>query len=304
MHEKINYSGWPNCIRLFNDEIELVVTTDIGPRIVRVGFINKQNLFYLEPEQCGKTGGDEWRIYGGHRLWLAPEAMPQTYSPDNEKVEFEVRDNYIKVMQSKEAITGIVKEMEITLSPHQNKVTVLHRLINRNLRDVEVAAWSISVLAQGGRAIVPQEPYGEGDDFLLPARPMALWQFTKMNDPRWSWGAKYIQAKQDPSAPSEQKMGVLNKQGWTAYSLNGDVLIKKFDFRPDAVYPDFGCNNEIYINGHFLEIETLGPLTKLPPGGALEHTEHWLLTKAEVNESEESIDSAILPLINSFSLPV
>ncbi|HMI66956.1 MAG TPA: hypothetical protein VK517_13000 [Cyclobacteriaceae bacterium] len=304
MHEKINYCGWPNCIRLFNDEIELVVTTDIGPRIVRVGFINKQNLFYLEPEQRGKTGGDEWRIYGGHRLWLAPEAMPQSYSPDNEKVEFEVQDNYIKVMQSKEAITGIVKEMEITLSPHQNKVTVLHRLINQNLRDVEVAAWSISVLAQGGRAIVPQEPYGEGDDFLLPARPMALWQFTKMNDPRWSWGAKYIQAKQDPSAPSEQKIGVLNKQGWTAYSLNGDVLLKKFDFRPDAVYPDFGCNNEIYINGHFLEIETLGPLTKLAPGAAVEHTEHWLLTKAEVDETEESIDSTILPLVNSFGLSV
>ena len=304
MHEKINYCGWPNCIRLFNDEIELVVTTDIGPRIVRVGFINKQNLFYLEPEQRGKTGGDEWRIYGGHRLWLAPEAMPQSYSPDNEKVEFEVQDNYIKVMQSKEAITGIVKEMEITLSPHQNKVTVLHRLINQNLRDVEVAAWSISVLAQGGRAIVPQEPYGEGDDFLLPARPMALWQFTKMNDSRWNWGAKYIQAKQDPSAPSEQKIGVLNKQGWTAYSLNGDVLLKKFDFRPDAVYPDFGCNNEIYINGHFLEIETLGPLTKLAPGAAVEHTEHWLLTKAEVDKSEESIDSTILPLVNSFCLSV
>jgi len=304
MHEKINYSGWPNCIRLFNDEIELVVTTDIGPRIARVGFINKQNLFYLEPEQCGKTGGDEWRIYGGHRLWLAPEAMPQSYSPDNEKVEFEVQDNYIKVMQSKEAITGIVKEMEITLSPHQNKVTVLHRLINQNLRDVEAAAWSISALAQGGRAIVPQEPYGEGDDFLLPARPMALWQFTKMNDPRWSWGAKYIQAKQDPSAPSEQKIGVLNKQGWTAYYLNGDVLLKKFDFRPEAVYPDFGCNNEIYINGHFLEIETLGPLTKLAPGATVEHTEHWLLTKAEVDESEESIDSILLPLVNSFSLPV
>ena len=303
MYEKINYGGWANCIRLFNDEIELVVTTDIGPRIVRLGFINKQNLFYLVPDHAGKTGGGEWRIYGGHRLWIGPEAMPQSYSPDNEKVEFEVRGNRIKLMQSKEGISGIVKEMEITLSTHKNEVTVLHRLINQNSRDVELAAWSLSVLAQGGRAIVPQEPYGEGDDFLLPARPMALWQFTKMNDPRWIWGAKYIQAKQDPSAISEQKIGVLNKQGWTAYSLNGDVLIKKFDFNPEAAYPDFGCNNETYINGHFLEIETLGPLTKLPPGGAVEHTEHWLLTKAEASENEESIDAIILPLVNSFSLP-
>src|SRR5258706_2877321 len=303
MHGKIHFGGWPNCIRLFNDEIELVVATDIGPRIVKFGFIDQQNFFYLVPEHAGKNGGGEWRIYGGHRLWLAPEDMPRSYSPDNEKVEFVIDDNRIKLMQARETITGMVKEMEIILSHHKNEVTVLHRLINRNLFDVELATWSLSVLAQGGRAIVPQEPYGEGDDFLLPARPMALWQFTKMNDPRWVWGATYIQAKQDPSVISEQKIGVLNKQGWTAYYLNGDVLIKKFDFKPDAVYPDFGCNNETYINGHFLEIETLGPLAKLPPGGALEHTEHWLLAKAAASESEESIDANILPLVHAFNLP-
>jgi len=302
MHEKINYNGWPNCIRLYNREIELIVTTDIGPRIVRAGFINRQNFFYMVPEHYGNTGGEEWRIYGGHRLWLAPEAMPQSYYPDNEKVQFAVQDNRIALRQAKETLSGIVKEMEITLSPDKNELTVLHRLVNQNSSAVEVAPWSISVLAQGGRAIVPQEPYGEGDDYLLPARPLVLWHFTKMNDPRWIWGAKYIQAKQDTTATSEQKIGVLNKQGWTAYYLNKEVLIKKFDFYPDKVYPDFGCNNETYINGDFLEIETLGPLTKIPPGGTTEHTEHWLLTKAEIDESEESIDKNILPLVDSFCI--
>lgn len=302
MHEKMDFNGWPNCARLFNDEIELIVTTDIGPRIVKLGFINKQNFFYLVPEHQGKTGGKEWRIYGGHRLWLAPEVMPWSYNPDNDKVEFTIQDNHIKLRQAKETITGIVKEMEITLSHHRNEVKVLHRLVNQNLGDVEVSPWSLSVLAQGGRAIIPQEPYGEGDDYLLPARPLALWQFTKMNDPRWIWGARYIQAKHDIAATSEQKIGVLNRQGWTAYYLNGELLIKKFDFTPDAVYPDFGCNNETYINGEFLEIETLGPLTKVPPGGAVEHMEYWLLTKATADESEDSIDANILPIVNSFSV--
>lgn len=300
MHEKINYNGWPHCIRLYNDEIELIVTTDIGPRIVHFGFINKQNFFYLVPEHYGKTGGEEWRIYGGHRLWLAPEVMPFSYNPDNDKVEFTVQDNRIKLMQKKETITGIVKEMEITLSPDKNEVKVLHRLINKNSVEVELAPWPITMLAPGGRAIIPQEPYGEGDDFLLPAQSLALWQYTKMNDPRWIWGEKYIQAKQDPLFTSEQKIGVTNKQGWTAYYLNGELLIKRLDFNPDAVYPDYGCNNETYINGNFLEIETLGPLTKLAPGGVVEHTEYWLLTKATADESEESIDANILPLVNSF----
>ena len=304
MHEKMNFGGWPNCIRIFNKESELIVSTDIGPRILRFGFINSQNFFHLSPDDLGKTGGPDWRIYGGHRLWHAPEATPRSYFPDNDPVKYSFFSNTIKLVQPKETTTGIVKEIEISLSPDSNHATVLHRLINENLWDIECSPWAISALAQGGYAIIPHEPYGEGNDFLLPSRPLVLWQYTRMADPRWIWGNKYIQAKQVPELIAEQKMGVLNKQGWTAYSLNGEILIKKFEYRPGAIYPDFNSNNEIYINGNLLEIETLGPMTKIPPHGSVEHTEHWMLAKGQVEESEESIDEVILPLVNSFSTEI
>lgn len=297
MHEIIEYKGWPDCIRLYNSEIELIATTDVGPRIVKVGFIGEQNFLYLVPEHEGKTGGDDWRIYGGHRLWHAPEAMPRSYAPDNEKIEYAILNNGVKLIQAREPITGIVKEMEINLSPHKNEVTVIHRLTNQNLWEIELSVWPITMLAQHGRAIIPQEPYGPESEFLLPARSLALWHFTKMNDPRWVWGEKYIQAKQDPRFSSDQKIGVKNKSGWAAYVLNGELLIKYVDFIPDADYPDYGCNNEIYINGNYLEIETLSPLTKVPPGGTIEHTERWLLARVTSDENEDNIDKNILPLV-------
>jgi hypothetical protein len=300
MQEKINYAGWPNCIRLSNKEVELIATTDIGPRIIRLGFINKPNFFYQSTEDSGKTGGSDWRIYGGHRLWLAPEAIPRSYYPDNYPVQYSYNGRTLKLTQPKETTTGIIKEMEITLSPDKNEITVLHRIINQSASSTALSIWALSALAADGRAIIPQEPYGEGDDYLLPARPLALWQYTKMNDPRWIWGEKYIHAKQNPSFISEQKIGVLNKQGWVAYYLNKEILIKQFAFDPDAVYPDYGCNNEIYINGNFLEIETLGPLTNLPSDGVIEHTERWLLAHVNAEESEASISANILPLVNSF----
>lgn len=300
MFEKINYEGWSNCIRLYNDQIELIVTTDIGPRIIKFGFINQQNFLYLVPAHRGTTGGDDWRIYGGHRLWLAPEAIPFSYNPDNDKVEFTAEDNYIKLTQPKESITGIVKEMEITLSNNSNELKVLHRVTNRNAIEVELSVWPITMLSPGGTAILPQEPFGEGDDFLLPSRSLALWHYTKMNDPRWTWGEKYIQAKQDSLYTSEQKIGVTNKQGWMAYSLRNEVLIKKINFDPSAVYPDYNCNSEIYINANYLEIETLSPLTTLAPGETIEHTEHWLLAKVTVTESEATIDENLLPFVHSF----
>jgi len=300
MQEKVNYGGWSNCIRLSNKEFELIVTTDIGPRIIRLGFINKQNLFYLSTEDSGKTGGDEWRIYGGHRLWLAPEAIPRSYYPDNHPVEYSYNGHTLKLTQAREITTGIVKEMAITLSDDKNEVTIVHRLINQSASSIELSIWALSALAAGGRAIIPQEPFGEGNDYLLPSRPLALWQYTKMNDPRWMWGENYIQAKQEPAFTSEQKIGILNKLGWAAYYLNKEILIKQFAFDPNAVYPDYSCNNEIYINGSFLEIETLGPLINLPSGGVIEHTERWFLANVDTDESEESINTNILPLVNSF----
>jgi hypothetical protein len=191
--------------------------------------------------------------------------------------------------------------MEITLSSGKNEVTVLHRFINRSNVESVLSIWALSVLAAGGRAIIPQEPYGEGDDFLLPSRPIALWQYTKMKDPRWMWGDQYIQAKHDPAFGSEQKIGVLNKQQWVAYYLNREVLIKQFPFDAGAIYPDFGCNNEVYINGSFLEIETLGPMINLPPLGTMEHTENWLLAEADVGESEDSVNTNVLPLVKAFT---
>jgi hypothetical protein len=50
----------------------------------------------------------------------------------------------------------------------------------------------------------------------------------------------------------------LNKQGWAAYYLNKEILIKQFAFDPNAGISDYSCNNEIYIN-EISEIETLGP---------------------------------------------
>ena len=298
MHEKVNFNGWPNCIRLYNEQIELIVTTDIGPRIVKFGFIGGQNFLYLVPEHAGKAGGDQWLIYGGHRLWLAPEAFPFSYNPDNDKVEFTDSVNSITLTQKTEVLTGIEKQMEIILSPDKNEVKIIHRITNQNINEVELSIWPITMLATNGRAIIPQEPYGEGNDYLLPARPLALWHYTKMNDPRWVWGEKYIQAIQDPSLKSEQKIGVLNKQGWIAYSLQDEVLIKKFDCKQGVTYPDFGCNNETYISEHYLEIETLSPLTKLTPGETLEHIEHWQLSKLEACKSEDDIDENILPLVH------
>jgi hypothetical protein len=303
--EKKEFGGWPNCIVLSNGQIEVVVTTDVGPRIVRLGFVGGQNLFREYKEMQGKTGGDEWRIYGGHRFWHAPEAIPRTYAPDNVPVKYEWSGSTLRLTQEPEASTGIQKQMEITLDPKENQVTVLHRAVNRSLWGVELAPWALSVMAQNGRAIYPQEEFRAHTDYLLSARPLVLWHYTDMADPRWTWSTKYIQLRQDTTNTKPQKVGFRNTPGWAAYTLNGDVFVKRFAYKDGLDYPDGGCNTETFTNEDMLEIESLGAMTKLASeGGSVEHVENWYLFKGEVGTSDADIDKSLLPLVNKTRVPL
>ena len=291
--ETVSYGGWPRCIRLANQNIELIATTDVGPRIIRFGFIGAPNLF-KEFADVGKTGGDTWHNYGGHRLWHAPEARPRSYGPDNGPVQHTWNGSTLKLIQPIETATGIQKEIDVTLDPKRNRVTVHHQLTNKNQWPVELAPWALTVMHGPGRAILPQEPPLSD---LLPVRPMGIWGYTNMADPRWKWGAKFIQLASDPAANTPQKIGLGNTHGWAAYVKDGQVFLKRFPFVPGAVYPDFGCNTECYTRGDMLEVESVGPLVKLAPDGVVEHTEVWYLHKAAVGQSDDEVGAALASLL-------
>lgn len=300
--EQVEFAGWPECIRLSNAEVDVVVATKIGLRILRFGFTGGPNAFYLDPAQCGSTGGKEWKIYGGHRLWQAPEGFPDSYSPDNDPVTCRVSGDTLVIVQAEDAVTGLVKEMEIRLHDQSNRVDVNHRLINKNAFAVHYAPWAISVMTPGGTAVVPQEPYGEGNDFLLPARTLALWSYTKMSDERWTWGDRYIRARQQGGVKGEQKIGLKNRQGWSGYFFEDFFFIKKFGFAENDVYADQGCNNEIYFNELFLEVESLGPLLTIAPGGSAEHRETWLLEKNVSRQEDAALEQTLKPILEKLNL--
>jgi hypothetical protein len=292
----VTYAGWPRCIRLTDGRIELIVTTDVGPRVIRFGFVGGPNLFREFEPHLGRTGDDHWLPYGGHRFWHAPEVQPRTYWPDNVPVDHAWDGRTLTLTQPVEGSTGLQKELAITLD---GGVEVRHRLINRGLWAIEAAPWALSVMAPGGRAIVPQEPFRPQPEALLPVRPLVLWAYTDMADPRWTWGTRYVQLRQDPNQASMQKCGMLNSRGWAAYVLDEAVFIKRFAAIAGATYPDYGCNTELFTNADMLEVESLAPLTRLEPGADTIHVERWSLDRAVIGSSDAEIDAAMLPLIGT-----
>ncbi len=294
--EKVAYQGWDNCYKLSNDKVELIITGDVGPRLIRFGFVGGDNEFCEFEDMVGKTGGAEWRNYGGHRLWHAPEDKVRTYNPDNEPIEVRDMGAFVRVVQPTEETTGIQKELDIYLADQDAQVKVVHRLRNHNLWAVELAPWALSVMAAGGVAIIPLPPRGLHTENLLPANTLTFWAYVDMSDPRWEWGHKYIMLRQDVTRPAPQKIGAMGLEGKAAYARNGHLFVKTFERVLGATYPDMGCAVETFTNEQFLEVETLGPLVNLMPGETVEHVEQWyLFDDVPMPTNEAEVEAHVAP---------
>lgn len=290
--ETITYAGWPQCVRISDGRVELIATTDVGPRVISLRFLGGENLFAEFKGDLGQTGGEKWRLYGGHRLWHAPEHPERTYWPDNQPVEFVAGEHGVTLLQPVETTTGLQKEMAIEIIAGEDRVRVTHRLRNLGGEPVRLAPWALSVMAPGGRVIVPQEPVAGHPEALLPARPLVLWPYTNMADERFTWGEKFIVMRHRHGAPPT-KFGARNTRGWAVYTRGEEVFLKRARFERDAEYPDFGSNFEFFTNDKMLEVETLAPLRPIEPGTVVEHVEEWFLFRREVPEEEEHFASVV-----------
>jgi hypothetical protein len=302
--EKINHAGWQDSIKLSNGAVEVVTTTVVGPRVVHLAAVGSENLLGVDSELLGKViEGEEWVNYGGHRLWHAPEIAPRTYAPDNGAVTVTEQGNAAVFTQAIEPLTGIEKAISLEVASNGSAVVrVGHTLTNRGVWPIEISPWALTVVAGGGRVILPHEPFsghGENNNYL-PARPVVFWPFTDMSDSRYTWGKNYIQLRSDAGIDTPQKLGIFGSEGWGAFAAaNGDLLIIFIDPDPAGpeAYTDMGSNFETFTKGDFQELETLGPIEYLEPGDSASHEEIWVIVKGANLPADDASLAAALPEI-------
>jgi hypothetical protein len=298
--EKVNFKGWPNSWRVSNGEVTLVMTGDIGPRIMHFGFAGGQNFFKEFAGQMGTSGEPEWQPRGGHRVWIAPEDPVKSYAPDNDPVEIEVTGDVLSATGPVEPLTGVSKKMTVKMALAGTAVEVVHEIRNAGASPLELAPWVLTMFANGGAGIHGFPPRGTHPEDLAPTNPLVMWAFTHLDDPRWTLSRKYLVLRQDPENTNPQKLGTYNRHTWGAYLLNGELFVKRYDAIAEAAaYPDFGCTFETFTNQAILELETLGPMTTLAPGASVSHTERWSAHRGITLQTwtDEELDAIIAPLV-------
>lgn len=290
------HNGWKNCIVIRNKHIKLIITCDVGPRVIHFGPADDDvNMFHVRQEEQGLTGSKEWLIYGGHRLWHSPQIGNRPNQPDNEKVHYEISNDTVTFFCHEETATRVQKEMSIKIEKDEPVVYVRHKIFNNNLWPIRLASWALSVMHEGGIAIFP---IPQDDTLYMPNYMISFWPWTKPNDPRFTLGEKYMILRHDPKESQWFKIGYRNTAGWCAYLFNGYMFVKKSPFIHDAEYPDFGASFETFADERILELETLSPFKTIDTGEFVEHTEEWQLAKnIKLPEFEKDIDSNITPFV-------
>lgn len=304
VREMESYKDFGKVIAVDNGTVEAYVTVDVGPRIIRYGFIGGQNLMQDDRKLLGSLTdekyedfygeGKAWENLGGHRIWLSPESYPETYYPDLNPVEYRIEPdgNTVSFYPPFEAENSVFKELIVTLpEDRDNALLVTMRATNIGTKPLRFSIWGLTVSAQGGTEIIPMNTDDTG---VLSNRTIVAWPYTDMGDARVHWTNKYVTLKQDPAAEKPFKLGFDLKGGEVHYLLNGEVFTKFYmTHHPDSVYPDNGCSFETYTNPNFIEIESLSPLCDVAPGSRSESTELWLLRKAPEGSPDLTTDAGI-----------
>lgn len=295
-----NYRHFGNCAVITDGKTECFVTLDFGPRIIRYATQDGENMLFEGSTPFSAEGspafdaafgeGSAWHSYGGHRLWVSPEAMPRSYYPDNEPVAMERVEDGARFTAKVQRWNNMQLSIEVTMDK-TGRLEVAHTVTNCGAWPVKCAPWAITVVSQGGMAAVPVVKRETG---LLPNRSVSLWPYTKMNDSRFGWGADFITLHQDRKAAGPCKFGSVSEAGIAAYFNHGQMFVKRFGYTEGAEYPDGGVNFECYTNPEILEVESLGALRELGPAECMEHTERWELHGGIPMPQDEEEIAAVL----------
>lgn len=286
--EYIQYKNFEKCAKLSKGGKTLLVTVDIGPRIIFYGYDNGENIFFEDAEnditrnsdyiKTNLRGKGVWHIYGGHRLWKSPEDEA-SYYPDNSPVQVVESCGGVVFVSDVETTTGLQKILSVYMD-NDGDVTIDHTFVNKGKSVTDkIAIWTLSVMDKGAKAVIPLSVKDTG---LLANRNLVLWSYTDIKDKRLEIENDKITVSQSKNATTALKIGTYAEKHVKVY-IKDMVFTKDFD-RTEGEYADFGCNVECYTDKHMLEIESLSALNTLETGQSIMHSEHWTLNKITHNK--------------------
>jgi len=270
-----NTDKWGKVLWVTTDCAEVGIALEFGIRVVHMSCPGMENLFYEQDPDLsdGNATPQGWKLYGGHRIWLAPEG-DSSYYPDNEPVRYTVDGDSVLVEQRTDPWTGMKKLLKLNF--RESSISLENIFINDTDKVVEGGSWSINTLDGGGVARIDFAGTDAGD--YTPRRVVSLWADTSLHDPRLKFEKHSLTATHMPLT-DYFKLGLYCDPGKAVFENKGQRFTLTFSACGIENHPDNGCNFELYMAKELMELEVLGIKRTLQPGEAASHSETWVLEK-------------------------
>lgn len=278
----ISNKKYGDLVVLSSGEVQLKVTKSIGPRIIYFGI--DENLFYEDDDYVTKEvssfskefkKGAKWHLYGGHRLWRAPEDN-LTYYPDNEDVKYFKQDEWHVFQSQLEKSTKLEKQIKIkAVSDYEWEV--LHVITNKGNSKVDIAVWGLTVCKPSGYVYIPFSTKKTG---YLPNRNIVVWEYTDIHDNRLKVNNNCIVVKiekEEVAKCEPLKVGTYVENA-RIYYLKDNILFEK-TYTTTGRTLDLSSNIEVYTTNRMVELESLSSMKRLEKNQSVEHKETWKLYK-------------------------
>jgi hypothetical protein len=258
--EKVKWNGW-DALRCAAGRAEIIVGVSAGPRVLSLRWNDGPNLLYWDREGFGVG---MWRLFGGHRLSIAPES-PASYVPDNHPCLVWIDDMNLKIETA--SLGGLKRGWTVIPHVSADGFEIEHVITNDGDKPWCGALWALTCVEPEGKIISPSAVVDGIQSIDVPSDEGASAQ--------WTYSDGYVLTT---------PLGLRGKAGW--YSDEGWLAL----LRPDVTFiihsPDAAlktpekrsiCNVEVFSCNNYLEMETLGDEVMLPPGESAIHCQAWRL---------------------------
>jgi hypothetical protein len=271
--KRIPYHGWPEALLLSNGAVEAIVVPEIG-RVMQFRFAGEgTGAFWENRELDGQSPSadadtDEWLNLGGDKTWPAPQSewerhtgrgWPPPVAFDSGPFSATVTNEEVVLASEVDPGYGIRAVRYIRLVGQCPQLRITTEFQKEKGTSVDVSVWVITQLPEPERVFA-----------LLPEHSEFPCGFQRQRGPLpkdLRRDGRFLSLKRDPRE--------YIKIGTDATCIlwmdqRRALLIRAED--TCGAYPDGGCRTEIYTNPdplHYVELETLGPLSTLEVGARI-----------------------------------
>lgn len=257
------FDGW----WLRSGAAEAFVIAEPHPRLI---------AFHLSGRASPLHVSGRYPFYGVRSWFLEPVESDQSGLPAQRPAAGEARGpGRLKLTGAEESVTGLQLTMDFALDDSAARLNITHAF--RNLRQTprRMAAWAINAVAANGIGLTAWRQETR--------RSLILFRETGAREP--AIRAEPAVLAVDYRMPPENaffKVGTDTACGWIAFVWDGMALKSSVAHVPGAEYPEGGGTVTFFNSGpmeepRFAEIENVGPLTDVPPGGTVRLAQTLLL---------------------------